>query len=392
MEEYQAVLTPLQPKPGVGPSPKHMYEGVHVFRVVASILVVVFHAFLYWAGNAGKSATDASDKLDDLVNQNIFLKLISFSNISVDALIVLSGFLAGRSFLASREFSFRRYLQNRIRRILFPYWSTLVATWVVSRLNTPIFDPIFSPEYCPRSLLLSPVLLNNFVGFGACGVHLWSVAVQFHLFVLFGLMCKVVQKLYRPTRDKWVDPAVAKRRMVGGCSVIILVISVALRVVLAIQFSLTFPPPPFDRPGMTAATRDVAMRYYHVLYFFTPSRLTNFFVGVLMSLAMSAPRTWSTGEARILALVTSITAAAYLSLLKTVDFRSAHRWGPMSSALLFHGSPVASLVMALLLASSMINFGQWEGRPAIIPWLSDHSYLVYLIHPLLMRLALHFVL
>lgn len=71
------------------------------------------------------------------------------------------------------------------------------------------YDVMFS--HCQQTMPLSFVLLNNFVGFGGCGVvrfylylvlstylptfyvlqHLWSVAVQMHLFVIFGVLVKL---------------------------------------------------------------------------------------------------------------------------------------------------------------------------------------------------------
>ena len=72
------------------------------------------------------------------------------------------------------------------------------------------YDIMFS--HCQQTMPLSFILLNNFVGFGGCGVvryclylvlstylltffvlqHLWSVAVQMHLFVMFGVLVKLL--------------------------------------------------------------------------------------------------------------------------------------------------------------------------------------------------------
>jgi peptidoglycan/LPS O-acetylase OafA/YrhL len=54
---------------------------------------------------------------------------------------------------------------------------------------------------------------------------------------------------------------------------------------------------------------------------------------------------------------------------------------------------MASIVMALLLVSAIVAPGppQFPSRTArtaraVVQWLSDHSYLIYLVHPLMMRL------
>lgn len=365
------------------------------FRGVASILVVAFHAYLYWATSGDQSELGANEKVD-LVNQSIALKLLSFANLSVDGFIVLSGYLAGRSFLASPcRFSLEEYLAKKVRRILVPYWLTLLAILaVLGVVGTNPSDPFFG--YCPRTIVLSPFLLNNFIGFGGCGVHLWSVAVQMHLFVMFGLACKAVTawgSRYRgfpcPGRlgDDITDPATVRRPM-AAFTAAALVVAVIVRVALAVHLGIRFPPPPFDHPGMNPVARDTAMRYYHVLYFATPSRATNFLSGVLLSLLISSSRPWSARASRTMVLVAASVTCSYLGLLASVDYRGDD-WGPWYGALVFHGSPVASTVMALILASAIVAPPRCcPSGPGgtFIRWLSDQSYLIYLSHPLLMRL------
>lgn len=369
---------------------------VHLFRVIASLLVVAFHGYLYWA-----TSGDQSERVD-LVNQNIALKLLSFANLSVDGFIVLSGFLAGHSFLAApHRFSLRAYLARKVRRILVPYWLTLLAIVAIFAVfgSSPsaATDPFFG--HCPRTLALSLLLLNNFIGFGGCGVHLWSVAVQMHLFVIFGVACKAMlawgcrPRPGKPGDDDGIDPATVRKRM-AAFSAVVLVGTVALRIGLAIHFRSRFPPPPFDHRDMSPEARDAAMRYYHVLYFATPSRATNFFTGVLLSLLLSGSRPWSARASRIMLLVATSVTHSYLRLLASVDYRGGE-WGLWYGALLFHGSPMASIVMALLLASAIVAPGSSPSPrsppgmgSAVIRCLSNQTYLIYLSHPLVMRLLL----
>jgi peptidoglycan/LPS O-acetylase OafA/YrhL len=375
------------------PYESRMYgNSLGVFRAVLCLLVVAFHGYLYWATSGDQSAFGAEEKVH-LVNQSPFLKLLSFANLGVDGFIVLSGFLAGRSFLASPcRFSLRAYLAKKVRRILVPYWLTLLAILAGLAVvgNNPT-DPFFG--YCPGTLALSPLLLNNFIGFGGCGVHLWSVAVQIHLFVVFGLACKAVQAwvVVGKPGDAAVDPSTARKGM-AALTGAALVGSIALRIAMAMFFGSRFPPPPFDHPGMSPEARDAAMRYYHVLYFATPSRATNFFTGVLLSLLFPILRPWSARASRAMALAATFVTSSYLGLLASVDYRGGD-WGPWYGALVFHGSPMASIVMALLLVSAIVAPGppQFPSRTArtaraVVQWLSDHSYLIYLVHPLMMRL------
>ena len=370
-----------------------MYGNLSVFRAALCLLVVAFHGYLYWATSGDQGAFGANEKVD-LVNGSIALKLLSFANLSVDGFIVLSGFLAGRSFLASPcTFSLRAYLAKKVRRILVPYWITLLAILAILAVvgNNPT-DPFFG--YCPGTLALSPLLLNNFIGFGGCGVHLWSVSVQMHLFVVFGLACKAVLawgcRFPRPGKpdDDAIAPAAVRKRMATFTGAV-LVGTIALRIMLAMYFGSRFPPPPFDHPGMSSEARDAAMRYYHVLYFATPSRATNFFTGVLLSLLLPISRQWSARASRAMALAATFVTCSYLGLVASVDYRGGD-WGPWYGALVFHGSPMASIVMALLLVSATVAPGS-PSTPsgtasAVVRWLSDQSYLIYLSHPLVMRL------
>lgn len=337
-------------------------DGIHAFRVAASVAVVTFHGFLYWAA-AGEET--AEEKID-MVNQSWFLKLVSFANLGVDGLLVLSGFLAGRSFLAQREdapFSLVGYLKKKHARILVPYWILLVTIGLSIRGRSEFFDPIFG--YCPGTLPLSPVLLNNFIGFGGCGVHLWSVAVQMHLFVLFGVLSALC------------GPGDTGRRRMTVLAWTAFLAGVAGRVALARWFGSKFPPPPFDHPLLSQESQDEAFYFYHPLYFATPARVTNFATGVLLALS------WSNGWTQAaVPLVAGAVTSGYIALLTSVDYRGG-RWGAMGSALIFHGSPTASAVAALLLAAAIAR-----GRSTpLIRWLSDRTFAIYLWHPLVMRMV-----
>jgi hypothetical protein len=46
------------------------------------------------------------------------------------------------------------------------------------------------------------------------------------------------------------------------------------------------PLPPYAHPDLGPAGADVAVRYYHTLYFTTPSRIGNLATGVILGLFM----------------------------------------------------------------------------------------------------------
>jgi peptidoglycan/LPS O-acetylase OafA/YrhL len=348
--------------------------GVSLFRSLSCGMVVVFHGFLYWASKRQGSVEDTIV----MVNRRWYLKLMSFANLGVDGLIVLSGVLAGMELLRQRsaEFSLLSYIKRKFKKILVPYWMTLIAVWALFSDGDPD-DVMFGR--CPQNLVLSPVLMNNLAGFGSCGVHLWSVATQIHLLFLFGVAANTVwARCGEGTRRIQTMKTVAAVGVVAG---------VVLRVAMAVRFGSTFPPPPIDHVGLSQEQQATAVFYYHPLYFWTTSRLTNFAWGVLMALTASESgrdtpgifRGSTTMKIRLLALA---TAAAYSALLLAVNYEGGPWRRAWTAPMLFHGSPLVSAVASLLLLATIVTpelSSVW-----LVQAVARNSYGIYLLHPLIM--------
>ncbi|KAI8108629.1 hypothetical protein M9434_006652 [Picochlorum sp. BPE23] len=367
-------------------------EKINVLRVFGSLCVVLFHSLLYWA-----VLFPLEDAIEEM-NRHSILKLIAHGNFAVDLFITISGFLAAwhvqplfKSPSNSARFSVISYLWGRCKRLLVPYFATLVAIHFMLPQQQEIpermkasYDVMFS--HCQQTMPLSFVLLNNFVGFGGCGVHLWSVAVQMHLFVIFG----VLVKLFAPSSS----------RMIASSSCVFL-LGAAIRVCLSFFIGTAVPLPAFDHPNLSSRLKDRAFYFYHTLYFATPSRLCNFFAGVLLaSFLQSSTYREMTASRKVRqtvhVLVTAILAAAlaaYRALIVSMKYdgmeMSEWNFSNAWAAWVLHGSPMLSVVFAVVTFLTVtldrrVKEVSWRSNIALwVQYLSKCSYGVYLIHPII---------
>lgn len=243
---------------------------------------------------------------------------------------------------------------GRFKRVVIPYIVTLFLIYFgLPHLKSipdhmkANYNVMFS--YCPKTWPLSLFLLNNFIGFGGCGVHLWSVGAQMQIFILYGI---VVDALKR-NKERFAErlELAATATFVG---------SVCFRVISATVFDVKFPVPAFDHPDMPTKLKDNSFYYYHTMYFLTPARLCNFTAGVLLATRMQAwasksqTTTWKSPKN-----VVYLTFAGYLALITSIQYGniSMDSWKlpPLWAALAFHGSPLFSGVMVLLLYCCVLS-------------------------------------
>lgn len=315
-----------------------------------------------------------------MINQNNVLKVIACANLGVDAFVVLSGFLAafhkGEGYVS---FSFTSYVLGRCKRVLLPYFLTLIAIYFIVPHSESIpihmkvnHDVMFA--YCPQTLSLSFFLLNNFIGFGGCGIHLWSVSLQMHLFVIYALVLRKMS----PNRQK----SMFRLTAIAG---ITFLLCAALRFVLAVICQIVLPVPAFEHQDMSMKSKGNAFRYYHSLYFFTPSRLCNFTAGILLAAFMQlrSTSTWTRHTMVVPAMITSFLTVLYLQLMMSIEYEQTHgyiwKFSPAWASLVFHGSPGASLLFASILYC-FITFGQKYPRAIKIGKVSIVNYLSQVRH------------
>lgn len=198
--------------------------------------------------------------------------------------------------------------------------------------------------YCPQTLPLSVLLLNNFVGFGGCSLHLWSVSAQMQLFVLYGVVLKMLSStsskklMSRLTAFAWIALAL--------CTV--------ARVLVGLFYNIDMPVPAFDHPYLDEKSKDDAFRFYHTMYFLTPLRLCNFTAGILLAVFVRATQRYNTPRIRwSIIAIACIVIQMYYKLAVSIEYEQipSNAWAlsPAWASLVFHGSPGASLLFSSVL-------------------------------------------
>lgn len=208
--------------------------------------------------------------------------------------------------------------------------------------------------------------------------------------------------------------------MIAAASCVFL-LGAAIRVCLSFFIGTAVPLPAFDHSNLSSRLKDRAFYFYHTLYFSTPSRLCNFFAGVLLaSFLQSSTYREMTASRKVRqtvhVLVTAILAAAlaaYRDLIVSIkydgmemsEWKLSNAW----AAWVLHGSPMLSVVFALVTfltvtADRRVKEVSWRSNIALwVQYLSkvrhmkccmyfictnfflwmQCSYGVYLIHPVI---------
>eukprot|EP00890_Picochlorum_soloecismus_P006522 jgi/Picsp_1/695/NSC_00689-R1_hypothetical protein CHLNCDRAFT_50241 [Chlorella variabilis] len=281
--------------------------------------------------------------------------------------------------------------RKRALRMLLPYVATLLLiAYAVpheqseSSGNHTSHDVAFG--FCPRTFPLNLVLLNNFIGFGGCGVHLWSVAVQMHFFLFFPW----VFHFLRPRVEGF------RARCFAWLS-LLFVIGAGIRVFLAVSFNIKMPPPSFDHVDMLAPHKDIAFFFYHVLYFATPSRICNFVSGSLLACFLQSKMASSERSTRGICFLTVEVSYGFYVIMglyvwyvfcRSYSLDAIGTWeaGYWWAALAYHGSPLMSIIFCLLILSCTLSsdgIAMYLRRILecrALSYMGKASYNVYLFH------------
>jgi peptidoglycan/LPS O-acetylase OafA/YrhL len=164
----------------------HYVDGV---RAVCALFVLVAHTWFQPAN--GYYAERWMNKLG-----------LSYSHLAVDAFIVVSGFVIGLPIARSgdRIKSLPRFLKRRATRILPPYYAALFLAVAfillgANRMTGTVWDNSLPLTW--QRLLLHVSLLQNLpfaVPGGSISYQLWSIAVEFQIYLLAPLLVLLARK------------------------------------------------------------------------------------------------------------------------------------------------------------------------------------------------------
>ena len=210
--------------------------------------------------------------------------------------------------------------------------------------------------------------------------------MQMHFYLLFPLMLWFAQ----PTRPGF------RRRVAHGSLVLILSTSL-LRWGAAHASGVKMPLPPYAHPDADPALGDVAVRYYHTLYFASPARIANFATGNILALLMMNKNVKTAVRKRWVVRGIGVGVAGVLLAASHLVIHSkpygvslkeqrAWRHSQAFAALAYHGSPlycvaVAGIIMTTALrAGPLAQAAAWMSHTRLIKRLANVTYDVYLLH------------
>lgn len=165
------------PVPAAQSSPRLHLDFLDGMRALAALYVVASHVYLRIFGLGAR------------VNWPLTLaNTMLYGHLAVSVFIVISGFCLTLPVVDTRQLKrgTRDFYWRRARRILPPYFAALALTLALTylNLNTGVAKPVLWPD-----LLVSLLLLQDFVpGAKLINLPLWSVAVEFHIYLFFPLL------------------------------------------------------------------------------------------------------------------------------------------------------------------------------------------------------------
>ncbi|MGZ8177317.1 acyltransferase family protein [Williamsia sp. SKLECPSW1] len=165
---------------GAGERRLHHLDGV---RAVAALYVLVFHAFV------SARLLDTSGELHGW--RSVAFGWAQWGHFGVTVFIALAGFSLGLPVGRSGALpdGFRGYLWRRARRIVPPYWIVLTATIALALvLAAAQGHPDARLPITPSGWAADYVLLQDLIPVRDATYTLWSVAVEWHIYLVLPLL------------------------------------------------------------------------------------------------------------------------------------------------------------------------------------------------------------
>lgn len=327
------------------------------------------------------------------------LSVISLGFGAVDIFFVMTGFLIALPFLRTpmENFSFRGYLWKRFVVRLYPmlvvaliihctvFWDgTPLEVFGTSTIPDMVRQATPNATHSSSNCALSPfnlLFVNNFLPFGGCLIHTWSLSVQGQFYFFFPLLLMMV----------------GNRKGLIAVSVAAILLSIGSR--LATYF--IFQPILSQAPPAFAFTPDLMDRFFvffQLFYAFTLNRFNTIFFGVLLAVLQkyveghaAKPPSWM---ALLRNPVINVVVAAFAWYLSSRN--AAYQIGSwFYSVCLFIGSPALAIGICFFIFISINSLGPvgvllnrfFSLRIWLLP--SKLSYITYLIHPIVIVKSYH---
>jgi len=175
--------------PAVRPAPRlHFIDGL---RGLAMLMVLLYHCRLF-GGLWSVGPTVGGRRFD-------VAPLLGFGHIGVNLFLVLSGFCLYWPFVKDRrrrEPTLWEFAKKRCRRILPPYYVTLLLFSGVPLMQAWRHHTNSDPHYTLNWLLLHALMLHNTRPRYVLTINgsLWSLALEFQLYILFPVLVEAYRR------------------------------------------------------------------------------------------------------------------------------------------------------------------------------------------------------
>ena len=323
---------------GVAGSPSPRLHFIDGLRGLAMLLVLLYHCWLF--GGKWRVSLPLGGQATNLA------AVLGYGHVGVNLFLVLSGFCLYWPFArgAGREPTLLGFARKRCRRILPPYYVTLVVSagllWVQAHHHHTAADVGFALAWLGTHALMVHNLRPEYVL--SVNGSLWSLALEFQLYVLFPVLVEAFRRF--PVR---------------GVLLTVFVVSALYR-------------------WSVAALGETDAAYTYVLAYSVFGRCFEFALG--MSAAAAVARWHATGRSplrgwdSLLFLLVPACLLGWGGRWEDSPLADA-AWGVLFAGLLLAASRPGSLAHRLLSARPIVALGIF-------------SYSVYLIHlPLVMALG-----